>query len=85
MKLMFMTIGIILGLLCGLFGIILHNYEVNKCDVVSENPYYESEADCYLPMVKPEWNLFWNVIGLSVIWMFVFGFIGLMIDVERGW
>ena len=85
MKLTFMTIGIILGLFCGLFGIILHNYEVNKCDVVSENQYYESKADCYLPMVKPEWNLFWNIFKFSLLGIVLFGGIGLMIDIEGGW
>ncbi len=76
----FLLIGICIGLLCGLFGIPLHNYEVEKCLHISENKYYEAQADCYMPLEKPNLNLFWAVLGFIVIGILVFGPIGFLIE-----
>ena len=73
----YILIGLMLGLMFGALGVPLHNYEVEKCKVVSANQYYEAQAGCYMPLQKPEWNLFWNVFIFSMIGMFNFGLIGL--------
>lgn len=78
----FLIMGLLLGLLFGLFGIPMHNYEVHKCQhsMVHENQFYEAGSDCYLPIVKPEWNLFWNIFTLALLGILLFGTIGLMVD-----
>lgn len=79
--LIFALIGIIIGLLSGLLGIPLHNYEVEKCKVVSSNSYYEAQAGCYKPLNKPELNLFFNVIIISILGMVFLGLVGALIGI----
>jgi len=58
-------IGVMVGLLCGFFGIPIDNYELQE--------------SCYMPIEKPEWNLFWNCFGMAFAGIFIFGIIGLLV------
>ena len=78
----------ILGITCSLFGIIMHNYEVDKCSYLNKetntNYYdYELEDDCYFVLHKTGWNLFWNCFVFGFLGVLLLGGIGIMIDIMR--
>ena len=80
-----MIFGIIIGLLLGCLGaIIIHNYDLNKCQVLSESTNqdyydYELQSECYFVLEKTGWHLFWGMIALGFVGMIFFGFIGFWI------
>ena len=78
----YILIGAMLGLLFGVFGFPIHNYYVDKCEIVSENQYYEAVANCYMVLEKPELDLFWSIFLMSLIGLISFGFIGLIFEFE---
>lgn len=61
----------ILVSLLGIYaGILMHNYEVQKCSTIlsESNQYYEAQANCYMPLQRPMYNLFWN--GFAAMFIF---------------
>lgn len=80
MKKIILGIAIIFlfALICGMvFGNILHNYEVRKCNkiIADTNQYYESESNCYMALERPNWNLFWTSFGIGVVNIIIGGLI----------
>lgn len=77
-------IGVMIGLLCGFFGIPIDNYEKDKCSHLNtstnqEYYNYELQKSCYMPIEKPEWNLFWCCFGMIVFGIIIFGLVGLVV------
>lgn len=64
---------ILIGLICGsLLGIVNHNYELDKCNVLSSSTNqdyynYELQNNCYFVLEKTGWHLFWSVLLLGIM------------------
>lgn len=69
------TTYIILSLLLSMTGILIHNYEVNKCEIVSQNQYYEAQSNCYMTLYLPNWNLFGNIFIMFIMTLIILGVI----------
>jgi len=82
----YIILGILIGLLVGLLGIPIHNYEYKKCQhiVADTNQYYEAQSDCYLVLERPGWNMFWNFIIVAVPGVVWFGIGGLVAEAVWG-
>ncbi len=77
-------IGVMVGLLCGFFGIPIDNYDKDKCNHLDTNTNqeyynYELQESCYMVIEKPEWNLFWSCFEMAFAGVFIFGLIGLVV------
>ena len=82
----FLIIGILIGMLFSFIGIFTHNYELEKCQRVSsttnQNYYnYELQDNCYMALNKTNLNLFLNCFAFGLLFVILFGLIGLLIGI----
>jgi len=74
-------IGVILGLACSLFGVLIYNYKLEKCSVLNsvtnqEFYNYALQDECYIVFQKPRLSLFLDCLVMGFVGVVILGFAG---------
>ncbi len=77
----FMTIGILIGILLGVGGAFYHDYQLEKCEYLASSTNqdyynYELRTDCYFILGKTDWHFFWCTWGTGIIVSILLGLMG---------